>query len=81
MACKLLLPYGTTSKKMEGDMNTINQSENEKVTTSLYSIIESIEEELRTGESEMIPTIIAHMIESGKIKLTCETDNCRYLLN
>lgn len=62
-------------------MNTINQSENQKVTTSLYSIIESIEEELSTDESGLIPSIIAHMIESGKIRLTCETDNCRYLLN
>ena len=62
-------------------MNTEIQFENEKMTTNLFRLIESIEEELHADESELIPSIIMHMIESGKIKLTCETENCSYLLN
>ena len=62
-------------------MNLETYAENEKVTTNLYSIIESIEEELKSNEVELIPAIIQHMIDSGQIKLTCESESCGYLLN
>lgn len=62
-------------------MNTQIKNEKNVLTTNLFNIIEAIEEELHTEETELVPSIISHMIDSGKIKLTCETNSCRSLLN
>ena len=62
-------------------MFTENQSENQKITTNLFAIINAIEEELGSDEKELIPSIIRHMIDTGKIKLTCETQRCRAMQN
>jgi len=74
--------FQTKSKKNGGDiMNTETENKNKIMTTNLYSIIEAIEGELHTEETELVPSIVMHMIDSGKIKLTCETNSCRSLLN
>ncbi len=67
-------------------MNTNNTptnrtSNDEKITTSLYNIIEAVEEELNESENKLVPSIVMHMIDRGKIKLTCETKSCRFLFH
>jgi len=62
-------------------MNTNHTPNDEKITTSLYNIVEAIEEELNESENKLVPSIVMHMMDSGKIKLTCETKSCRFLLH
>lgn len=62
-------------------MNTKIESEKQKITTDLYHIIESVEEQLQTDETGLLSPIVLHMIDSGKIRLTCETESCRSLWN
>jgi hypothetical protein len=42
--------------------------------TTLYELIEAINEVVRAGEERLIPLIVLHMIDSGKIKLSTSTD-------
>ena len=46
---------------------------------SLYKIIEAVENELNESENKLAPSIVMHLIDSGKIKLTCETESCGLL--
>jgi hypothetical protein len=62
-------------------MNTKIESENRKITTNLYQIIESVGEQLQTEETGLLSSIVSHLIDSGKIRLTCETESCRSLWN
>jgi len=60
-------------------MNTNNTPNDKKMTTSLYEIVEAVEDELNESENKLVPSIVMHLIDSGKIKLTCETKSCGLL--
>jgi hypothetical protein len=62
-------------------MNTKIERENQKITTNLYQIIESVEEQLKAEETGLLSSIVLHLIDSGKIRLSCETKSCRSLWN
>lgn len=62
-------------------MHTDNTQRDRRITTSLYQLIEAVREELNESETRLAPSIVMHMIDQGKIKLTCETKSCRYLFH
>jgi hypothetical protein len=62
-------------------MKPLQLKTDKKITTNLLNIIEAVEEELNESERKLAPSIVTHMINNGKIKLTCETKSCRFLFH
>lgn len=38
------------------------------IRTTLYELIEAISEEVEKGEEELIPKIVSHVLDSGKVR-------------
>ncbi len=58
-------------------MNTLTDTN----TTSLYDLFETVYEEVDKEEEDLVPSVVMHMIDSGKIKLLCKDDACSNFLN
>ncbi len=60
---------------------TLNIEENNGVVSSLYSLMEAINHETKPGEEHIVPTIVNHMLKSGKVKLLCSKPECANFVN
>ncbi len=50
-------------------------------TTNLYDLFETVYNEVTNEEEDLVPSVVMHMINTGKIKLLCKDEVCSNFLN
>ncbi len=58
-------------------MNTLTDT----TTTSLYDLFETVYNEVESEEENLVPSVVIHMIDTGRIKLLCKDEVCSNFLN
>ncbi len=59
----------------------IAHTDNTHIQTSLYSLIEAVREAASPVDEELVPSVVASLVNSRKIKLYCENNHCSSLTN
>ncbi len=57
----------------------MNKSEN--TITNLYNLFEAVFDEVDTEDENIVPSVVMHLIDTGKVKLVCKDTNCSNFLS
>ncbi len=62
-------------------MNIIDKNSKRGIEINLYNLIEAVDDATLSNEKNLVPIVVKDLLDSGKVKLFCTSDDCSQLLN
>ncbi len=63
------------------NIKKIGIQENARIETSLYNLIDTVRRAAGPDDENLVPSVVAHLLRSGKLKLYCEGNHCSSLIH